>query len=47
MNTRTSVNIARTLVRLNSINPDIGLPGMYLSIVGRDDVAGGDDDVPM
>ena len=47
MNTRTSVNIPRTLVRLNSINPDIGSRGVYLSIVGKDDVAGGDDDVPV
>ena len=47
MNTRTSVNIARTLVKLNSINWDIGSRGVYLSIVERDDVAGGGDDVPV
>jgi hypothetical protein len=47
MNTRTNVNIARILVRLNNINRDIVSRGVYLSIVERDDVAGGDDDVPM
>jgi hypothetical protein len=39
MNTRTSVNIASTLVKLNSTNRDIGSWGVYLSIVERDDVA--------
>ena len=47
MNIRTSVNIARTLVKLNNINWDIGSRGVYLSIVERDNVAGGDDDVPL
>ena len=47
MDTRTSVNIARTLVKLNSINCDIGSRGVYLSIVERDDITGGDDDVPV
>ena len=40
MNTRTSVNIARTLVRLNNINRDIGSRGMYLLTVAGDDVIG-------
>jgi len=47
MNTRPSVNIARTLVRVNNINWDIGSRGVYLSIVERDDITGGDDDVPV
>ena len=43
MNTRPSVNIARTLVRVNNINQDIGSRGVYLLTVAGDDVTGDGD----